>query len=374
MNRPNTAEIFTAQIPALKLLKTLGYEYISPVDCSALRGGNQNVVLKTHLIEALKKRTFEYKGKRYPISNNAVDQIVRELTAPRMQEGLITANEAIYNKLVFGITVTEFVDGKSHSPTIPIIDWDNPGGNDFAVTEEFDVLKVDGVKTRRPDIVCFVNGLPLVVIEAKRPDSGNSNTSMMDEGISQSIRNQKPDEIPHLFAYSQLLLAINGNDGRYGTAKTPKKFWAKWREEILSDEDFDRIKNMPAVDDTLLDGRGGEVREQMQAYFSAPQLVTDQDRLIISLLSPDRLLDFIRNSIFFDRKLGKIAARYQQVFGIKALLARIAETDSKGTRNGGVIWHTTGSGKSFTMVLLCKALLMDEALAQSRIIVRSEER
>ena len=254
MTRPNTAEIFTAQIPALKLLKTLGYDYISPVECSALRGGNQNVVLKTHLIDALKKRTFEYKGQRYPISNNAIDQIVRELTAPRMQEGLITANEGIYNKLVFGITVTEFVDGKSHSPTIPIIDWNNPSGNHFAVTEEFDVLKVDGVKTRRPDIVCFVNGLPLVVIEAKRPDSGNPNTSMMDEGISQSIRNQKPDEIPHLFAYSQLLLAINGNDGRYGTAKTPKKFWAKWREEILSDDDFNRIKNTPAADNSLLDG------------------------------------------------------------------------------------------------------------------------
>lgn len=369
MTRPNTAEIFTAQIPALKLLKTLGYDYISPLECSALRGGNQNVVLKTHLIEVLKTRTFEYKGQRYPISNNAIDQIVRELTAPRMQDGLIPANEAIYNKLIFGITVTEFVDGKTHSPTIPIIDWNDPSQNHFAVTEEFDVLKVDGIKTRRPDIVCFVNGLPLVVIEAKRPDSGNPNTSMMDEGISQSIRNQKPDEIPHLFAYSQLLLAINGTDGRYGTAKTPKKFWAKWREEILSDEDFDRIKNTPAADNTLLDGRGGEVREQMQAYFSAPQLVTEQDRLIISLLSPDRLLDFIRNFIFFDRKLGKIAARYQQVFGIKALLARISETDDKGTRNGGVIWHTTGSGKSFTMVLLCKALLMDEALAQSRIIV-----
>lgn len=372
MTRPNTAEIFTAQIPALKLLKTLGYEYIKPTECIALRGGMQNVVLKPHLIAALKSRTFEYKGKRYPISNNAVDQIVRELTAPRMQDGLMSANEAIYNKLVFGVAVTEFVDGQSHTATIPIIDWSPSselGGNHFAVTEEFDVLRVDGIKPRRPDIVCFVNGLPLIVIEAKRPDSGNPNTSMMDEGISQSIRNQKPDEIPHLFAYSQLLLSINGVDGRYGTAKTPKKFWAKWREEILTDEDFDRIKNTPAADDSLLDGRGGEVREQMQAYFAAPQLVTDQDRLIISLLSRDRLLDFVRNSIFFDRKLGKIAARYQQVFGIKALLKRISGTDDKGTRNGGVIWHTTGSGKSFTMVLLCKALLMDETLAQSRIIV-----
>ena len=98
-------------------------------------------------------------------------------------------------------------------------------------------------------------------------------------------------------------------------------------------------------------------------------LPTEQDWLIISLLRPDRLLEFIRLFILFDRKVGKIAARYQQAFGIKSLLDRVSQTRPDGGREGGVIWHTTGSGKSNLMVFLCKALLLDPELADCRVIV-----
>src|SRR5690606_1108969 len=98
--------------------------------------------------------------------------------------------------------------------------------NSFLFTEEFSVLRSGGVEARRPDIVCFVNGMPLVVIEAKRPDGHAKKGPTVEEGISQSLRNQRPDEIPHLFAYSQLLLSVNGIEGRYGTQGTPAKFWA----------------------------------------------------------------------------------------------------------------------------------------------------
>src|SRR3546814_19592055 len=101
-----------------------------------------------------------------------------------------------------------------------------------------EVLAVPGTHTRRPDIVGFVNGIPLLVIEAKRPDSGNPNKSMVDEGISQTIRNQGQEEIPHLFAYAHLLLSIGMTDGRYGTTRTPRKFWEQWREEEFSEEHF----------------------------------------------------------------------------------------------------------------------------------------
>ena len=177
---------------------------MSAADCLAARGSNQEVILPSVLVEELRKRRFEYKGKSYPLSTNAIDQIVRELLAVALHEGLLTANEKLYNKLTLGVTVTEFIDGKKHSPTIPIIDWDDVDNNSFIVTEELEVLSSGGTHTRRPDLVCYVNGLPLVVIEAKRPDSGNPNKSMIDEGISQNIRNQKNEEIPKLFAYSQL--------------------------------------------------------------------------------------------------------------------------------------------------------------------------
>ena len=369
---PNTAEQYSAHIPALQTLLALGWDFLPADKCLAMREGNAGVILKGVLVEALKKRRFEFKGKSYPLSMNAIDQIVRDLATPQMQEGLLTANERIYNMLALGVTVTEFVDGKKHSATIPIIDWRDPANNSFLATEELEVVTTDGTRTRRPDIVCYVNGLPLVVIEAKRPDSGNPNTSMVVEGISQNIRNQKNDEIPHLFAYSQLLMSISATDGRYATTKTPAKFWSKWHEEEFDEAHFATVKNAPlppAARDALLFGRPPSVQRQFTALWSDVQFVTDQDRLLISLLSKERLLEFIRYFIIFDRKAGKIAARYQQAFGIKALLARISSVRPDGWREGGVIWHTTGSGKSFTMVFLCKALLLKEALAECRVIV-----
>lgn len=369
---PNTAEQYSAHIPALQTLIALGWEFMPQSECLRSREGNKDVVLKSVLVEQLRKRRFEYKGQTYPLSTNAIDQIVRELSAPAMVDGLAAANERIYNAITLGITVTEFVDGKKHSPTIPIVDWTNPDNNSFVVTEEFEVLTTDGTRTRRPDIVGFVNGLPLVTIEAKRPDSGNPNKSMVDEGISQTIRNQKPDEIPHYFAYSQLLFSISGVDGRYGTTRTPKKFWSQWHEEALTEEHFNQIKNAElskARGDSLLAGKPLSVQRHFRSLWQDVQFVTNQDRLLVSLLSKERLLEFVRFFLLFDKKAGKIAARYQQAFGIKALLRRISQLRPDGGREGGVIWHTTGSGKSFTMVFLCKALLLSEALADCRIVV-----
>jgi type I restriction enzyme R subunit len=250
MSAPNTAEQYSSHIPALQILIAMGWTFMSAEECLAARGGTGEVILPNALIETLRKRRFHYKGREYPLSTNAIEQIVRELSSPSLHEGLLAANERLYNTLCLGVTVTEFIDGKKHSPTIPIIDWDNPASdaNSFVVTEELEVLSSDGTHARRPDVVCYVNGIPLAIIEAKRPDSGNPNKSMLDEGISQSIRNQKNEEIPHLFAYSQLLLSVSGTDGRYATTKTPRKFWARWREEELDEAYFSGIKNRPLPD------------------------------------------------------------------------------------------------------------------------------
>ncbi len=377
MITPNTAELYSAQIPALATLVSLGWDYLSPATCVEMRGSNQGVLLRPVLIDELKRRRFDFKGQSYPLSTNAIDQIARELASPPMHEGLLTANERLYNALTLGITVTEFVDGKKHSVTVPIIDWHDAENNNFLITEELELVTSDGTRTRRPDMVGYVNGIPLVVIEAKRPDSGNPNSSMVEEGISQMIRNQKADEIPQLFAYAQLLLAISATDGRYGTTKTARKFWSKWHEEQFDEAHFAAIKNRalgvePRAE--LMANRVSDVRQHFDHLWGGKQLVTDQDRLLISLLSKHRLLEFIRLFLLFDRKAEKIAARYQQAFGIKSLLARISEIRPDGGRQGGVIWHTTGSGKSFTMVYLCKALLLDEALKACRVIVVTDRR
>ena len=371
---PKFQEEYSAKLPALTLLTNLGWSFLSPELALAARGGKADeVVLRQELRSELKKRTFTFAGKSYPLSEKAIDNLIAEVCSPALNEGLLTANERMYNHLLYGISVTEFVDGKKASPTVALIDWQNPANNSFVFTEEFTVTRTGGVESRRPDIVCFVNGIPLVVIEAKRPDGNAKKGPTIDEGISQSLRNQRHDEIPLLFAYSQMLLSINGNEGRYGTCGTPAKFWAAWREEDITDAEMYAIKNKALKNEQLaglFSHRPAKDLDWYQSLTAEGELaVTGQDQLLISLLSPARLLEMTRYFTLFDKKAGKIVARYQQVFGIKRLIERINTRSSTGGREGGVIWHTTGSGKSFTMVFLSKALILHESLKQCRIVV-----
>ena len=371
---PKFQEEYSAKLPALTLLTNLGWSFLSPELALAARGGkNDEVVLRQVLRSELKKRTFTFAGKSYPLSEKAIDNLIAEVCNPALNEGLLTANERLYNHLLYGISVTEFIDGKKASPTVALIDWQNLANNSFVFTEEFTVTRAGGVENRRPDIVCFVNGIPLVVIEAKRPDGNAKKGPTIDEGISQSLRNQRHDEIPLLFAYSQILLSINGNEGRYGTCGTPAKFWAAWREEDISDAEMYAIKNKQIKDEqlaSLFSHRPAKDLDWYQSLIAAGELaVTGQDQLLISLLSPARLLEMTRYFTLFDKKAGKIVARYQQVFGIKRLIERINTRSVTGGREGGVIWHTTGSGKSFTMVFLSKALILHDSLKQCRIVV-----
>jgi type I restriction enzyme R subunit len=370
---PQTREQYSAHLPALHLLSNLGWRFLTTEQCLPLRGTTREVLLKPRLIEVIKSRRFEYKGEWFPLSPSGIDQIVRELSAINLGEGLLPANERLYAKLLFGITVTEFMpDGKRHQPTVAVIDWTNPDANTWEVTEEIEVLSAQGTHSRLPDIVCYVNGIPLVVLEAKRPESNTNSKAMVQEGISQHLRNQRHDEIPHLFAYAQILLSISQVDGRFGTTNTAAKFWARWREEEFSDAQVAEIKNRPLdskVKTALFEGKPAKLRDYFESLWSQLMLPTDQDRLLVSLLTPKRLLELLRGFVLFDRKVGKIVARYQQFFGIRALLARLGQFRLDGGREGGVIWHTTGSGKSFTMVFLTKALLLQDELKECRVVV-----
>ncbi|MRS17232.1 HsdR family type I site-specific deoxyribonuclease [Enterobacteriaceae bacterium RIT691] len=371
---PKFQEAYSAKYPALVLLNQLGWSYLTPAQALMARNGKaDDVVLRTELRRQLMKRRFTFAGQDYPLSEKSIDTLIHEICSPALNEGLSTANEKLYNHLLYGISVTEFVDGKKVSTTVELIDWQDEANNSFLFTDEFTVTRASGVGVRRPDIVCFVNGIPLAVIEAKRPDNHSSKGPTIDAGISQSLRNQQVDEIPRLFAYSQLLLSINGIDGRYGTCGTPQKFWAAWREEDISDAAMYALKNSvlpPERVDALFAERAADDLIWYKTWRAGGELaVSGQDRLLISLLSPTRLLEMTRLFTLFDTKVGKIVARYQQVFGIKRLIERISTKRPDGGREGGVIWHTTGSGKSFTMVMLSRALLMVDGLKQCRIVV-----
>ena len=138
-----------------------------------------------------------------------------------------------------GTSLDQPIEGDTRGRSLKYIDWANPANNTFHVCKEFDVERTGSAKTRRPDIVLFVNGIPFCVMECKGPNED------FEEAISQNLRNQGPDEIPHLFRSVQLLIATNRNKVRYGTVGTSRKFWAIWREKEFTDADIEPLLTTP---------------------------------------------------------------------------------------------------------------------------------
>ncbi|SHJ13692.1 type I restriction enzyme, R subunit [Rubritalea squalenifaciens DSM 18772] len=374
---PSFLENHISQIPALQLLVKMGYRYLPPAEALRLRGGKLSNVLLDEVLETQLRKinTINYKGKIYQFSEDNIQKAIRLLRDYPRDVGLVQQSEWLYNLLNLGESFKENLDGNLTSPQLQFIDWNNPQNNVFHVTDEFSVscentASLKGAQTRRPDIVLFVNGIPLVVIECKRPDDKDWARKAIDK---QFLRNQKPGEIPSLFAYSQLLLAINKNEARYATTKTPYSFWAKWREKSMPEVDIDQLVNRPmetADKQQLFASNYAYTRKYFdQLEAEGDRLPTSQDNTLISLCSPERLLDIIRGYIIFDAGVKKIA-RYQQYFAVKKILQRVQDRDNGSQRRqGGVIWHTQGSGKSLTMVMTAKNLAMMPGLLNSRVVL-----
>lgn len=333
-----------SQQPAIEVLKALGYRYLTPEEAEAMRGNQFNVILKDVLEEKLRElNSYEYKGVTHRFSERNIQQAIRDLDEP-LTDGLVKTNEKIYESLMLGRSYTENLpDGSKKSFTLQYIDWHTFENNVFHVVEELVVERMDGQGTVRPDIVLYVNGIPFAVIECKKASIS------INQGISQMIRNQGSEYIPQLFKFVQIVMATNKNETKYATCSTPKKFWAVWKEE---DEKW--------------------LQEQISKSVLG-RLPTNQDKNIISLFHPKRLLELTRYFVLFDKNIKKIT-RYQQYFAIKEILKTVEERDSNGNRQGGVIWHTQGSGKSLTMVMLAKYLLTELQRHNPKVIVVTDRK
>lgn len=364
---PSFREDHISQIPALQLLVNMGYSYLSPEEALQARGGKtSNVILENILEKQLRLiNRVQYKGSEYPFSNGNITTAVNTIkNIP--YDGLIRTNEKVYDLLSLGKSFEETIQGNTKSYDLKYIDWDNLDRNVFHVTEEFEVLQSDGKMNRRPDIVLFVNGIPFVVIECKRPDVKDA----MEEAVSQHVRNQTDEFIPGLFIYAQMLMAINKNEAKYATAGTGKKFWATWKEKENFEGEIKRLVNKPldeAVKNKIFADRFEYVRDYFDAIDAEGRLVTGQDRVMYSLLNPMRLLELSHRFIVYDCGEKKIA-RHQQYFAVKNTLERVSQYQGR-TRKGGVIWHTQGSGKSITMVMIAKALALNPAIPNARIVI-----
>ncbi|MHA1227217.1 MAG: type I restriction endonuclease subunit R [Candidatus Hodarchaeales archaeon] len=374
MDQVKLNEQTTSQLPALHLLQNLGYYYLTPEESKAHRGGRlRNVLLEGILVPWLRENNqIEYKGEEFPFSEGNIHTAVEALKI-EFSDGLVRSNEKVYDTLTLGKSLQQSIRGDLRSFSLKYIDWKYPGNNVFHVTEEFPVERQGTDRTRRPDIIIFVNGIPMVVIECKSRDIKDP----LKEAISQNIRNQKAGEIPHLFHYAQIVLSICGNEAKYATAGTEMKYWSVWRvkegKQKFEAKVQDKI-NQPLNDkqlEKLVEASwqtNMTYRIQAIKDLNSERKVTVQDRTLYALCRPARLLDMTYKYILFDGPDKKIA-RYQQYFAVEKIMKQISKLGDDGYRQGGVIWHTQGSGKSLTMVMLAKAIALSDDIEDYKIIL-----
>ena len=344
MDKDAYLEINASQRPALALLDAMGYTYISPADCDKQRGSRYHVLLRDILRGQLRRlKRYVYAGAENEFSAANIERAMEDLNEP-LTDGLVRTSEKIYDALLLGKSYPETVgDGKMLSFNLRYIDWDNPQNNVFHVTEEFAVDSRDRQHNARPDIVLFINGIPFAVIECKAPHIP------VEEAVGQMIRNQQAAYIPQLFKFAQFVVATNKNAVKYATVGTPKKFWSVWKEQ---DADWLQTRLKALVPD---------------------RMPTEQDRNIVSLFSRERVFELIRYFILFDANVKKVC-RYQQFFAVREIMKTIAESDEHGNRQSGVIWHTQGSGKSLTMVMLAKTILMELKDCHPRVVIVTDRK
>lgn len=365
----NAAEKFQSQIPAIQLLVAMGFKPLSQEEALSLRGGRQrNVVLDDVLVESLMRiNRFTHRGRDYGFDLEDAHEAMRRLKpTPDRLKGLRGTNQDIYDTLVLGTTITKSIDGDSKSYSFRFIDWENPDNNVFHVTAEFAVERTGTTQTKRCDIVAFVNGIPVLVIENKRP------TESLKKADSQLIGYQHEDNIPQLFHFAQLLISMKRSEARYATVGTKRQFWQTWRDEEDTDEAIAPLANRDltnAEKDAIFSGDFSTARTYFEAMAAeGDRAVTAQDRTTYALCRPERLLDLIRRFTVFDGGVRKVA-RHQQFFGIRRAVETVKQFDVNGARKGGVIWHTQGSGKSLTMVMLGRSLALDKTIRNPRILI-----
>lgn len=260
--------------------------------------------------------------KRKSYTKIQIDKAIYELqtTANNFGDSLYTTNKNVYQHLRYGIQVK--AEAGENFETVHLFDWDNFSNNDFAIAEE---VTIKGNKTKRPDIVIYVNGIALAVIELKR------STVSVHEGIRQNITNKQDRFIEPFFATLQYLFAGNDTEGLYyGTISSEDKYYLKWKEDV---EDVSR---------NLL------------------------DKYILKMCSKERFMEIVYDFVLFDAGVKKLP-RVHQYFGIKETQNYVKRYES------GIIWHTQGSGKSIVMVMLAKWILENNPNARVAILTDRDE-
>lgn len=271
------------------------------------------------------------------LARRAIDELVR--TTGNLQHGLYDANKEVYRLLKYGAKVVEEV-GEAPK-TVFFLNFSDIAQNDFAIAEEVTVV---GENTKRPDLVIYVNGIALAVIELKR-----SSVSVA-EGIRQNLTNQKAHFIEKFFTTMQFCMAGNDSEGlRYGTLLTPEKHYYEWK-----DDGFTEFAHERSETDVLIEEKSKDIENPL-------------DKQIYAMFHKKRFLDLIQNFVIFDKGIKKVC-RYNQYYALKRAQHRLTEE-----KRGGIIWHTQGSGKTLSMIWLSKWILANNPSARVLIVTDREE-
>lgn len=323
-------EATLSESPAVRQLVSLGWTFVAPEKLEAERDSLAEVVLTKRLASALKKLNPW-------LSDDNVHKAVRAVTAVQATS-LIEASQDVYTTLTLGKSFEQDRGEGKKSYDVRYIDFDHPANNDLVVTRQY---KVKGTKKHIiPDVMLFVNGLPIAIVECKSPTLGEG---WKAEAIDQFARYQELEEryrelgAPKLFQTMQVLVATCGHAACYGTVTTPHRFYAEWKQPFPK---------------TLADLEGELGRTPIA-----------QDVLFEGMLRPENFLDLVRSFIVFERDAAtgrtiRKLCRYQQFAAVNKAVRR-ARTAKKTSDRGGVVWHTQGSGKSLTMLWLALKLRRD---------------
>ena len=331
-------ELHLAEDPAVELLQSLGYTYVPPEDLELERASFKEPILTGRLNLALSRLNPWLSG---PNLTNAV-RAVTQVPAASLAE----ANQKLYTSLTYGIALEQDRGDGRKSHTVRFLDFDKPDRNEWIVTRQYRVL--GSKKHVIPDVVAFVNGLPLAVIECKSPTIG---VDWKAEAVKQLHRYQeagtrwKDQGAPKLFEAAQILVGTCGERAVYGTVGTPDRFFLEWKEPYP----------LSAV----------------QLGQKLGRMPTPQDILLYGLLEPRNLLDIVRNFVVFEVEDGRAVrklTRYKQFIAVNEAMRRI-RTAPKPSARGGIVWHTQGSGKSLTMLWLALKLRRDESQQQPAVVI-----
>jgi len=344
-------EDILSEKPAIEQLKRLGYDYIHgdqldpdlKEDCE--RTSRRDVVL----ISRLKRKLAEINPH---LNEESINKAIRRVTHIQA-ESLMEANRIFHQDLISGVSIDQDIGARRQKLTARFIDFDNPERNEFLVVNQF---WVKGPKqTDCPDIVIFINGIPLVVIECKSPVAKQAGLAT---AIGQLIRYQ--EEIPQLFFTNEILVGLNLFGSRYGAILSSHEFFHEWKD--MGGKKFPNMAEHPSVKEML---KLGLIKKD-----DLSERPTAQEVLIAGILNKNNLLDIIQNFIVYEveqkqRRIVKKVCRYQQYTAVNKILKRITTEEEKR----GIIWHWQGSGKSLTMLFAAVKLRREEKRLKNPIIL-----